>query len=410
MAGGQMKYPRYPAYKPSGMPWLGEIPAHWDVKRLKYAVEYVNRKTDSFPEGSVYYAMENIESWTGKLLMSETEIVPESQTNTFKADDVLFGKLRPYLAKAFQTETEGCCSTELLVLRGRLLKPSFIKYCCLSRGFIETVDGSTFGSKMPRANWDFIGNLPNLIPPFDEQAAIATFLDRETTRIDSLIEKKQRFIELLQEKRSALISHAVTRGLNPAAELKDSGIEWLGRIPAHWEVVSLGRKITLQRGVDITKEEQVEGDIPVVSSGGISSYHDTPLAKGPGVLVGRKGTAGAVHYVDTDYWPHDTTLWVKEFGDNSRRYIYYKLVSMNLASFDTGSSNPTVNRNLVHPVKVSWPPRNEQESISTYLDYETARLDNLRTKVESAIDRLKEYRTALITAAVTGKIDVREAA
>ncbi|HEV2392096.1 MAG TPA: restriction endonuclease subunit S, partial [Verrucomicrobiae bacterium] len=218
---------------------------------------------------------------------------------------------------------------------------------------------------------------------------------------------KERLIELLHEKRTALISHAVTRGLNPNAPKRDSGIPWLGQIPRHWDLVRLGRKIQLQRGVDITKDDQNEGSVPVVSSGGTSSFHDKALARGPGVVVGRKGTAGAVHYVESDYWPHDTTLYVKEFRGNHPRFVFYKLCTMDLASFDTGSANPTLNRNLIHPVFVAWPSHSEQAAIATYLDVEAAKLDALMAKVRTAIERLVEYRKALISAAVTGQIDVR---
>jgi type I restriction enzyme S subunit len=272
---------------------------------------------------------------------------------------------------------------------------------------------------MPKINRDTINELRMPVPPLPEQRAIAAFLDRETGRVDRLVAKKRELVERLKEKRTALISRTVTRGLPPAAAraagipahppLKPSGIEWIGEIPEHWEVVRLGRRIELQRGVDITKDEQSEGAVPVVSSGGISSFHDTAFARGPGVVVGRKGTAGAVYYVDSDYWPHDTTLYVREFRGNHPRYVFYKLCSMDLASFDTGSANPTLNRNLVHPVFVSWPPLPEQAAIAAYLDAEAAKLDALVAKVEEAVERLQEYRTALITAAVTGKIDVRAA-
>ena len=115
-----------------------------------------------------------------------------------------------------------------------------------------------------------------------------------------------------------------------------------------------------------------------------------------------------VYYIAVDFWPHDTTLYVSKFFGNDVRYAYFKLLSMDLSSFDTGSANPTVNRNLVHPVRVvSWPPVVEQRAIADFLDRETARLDTLVTKIETAIERLHEYRAALITAAVTGKIDVR---
>jgi type I restriction enzyme S subunit len=189
--------------------------------------------------------------------------------------------------------------------------------------------------------------------------------------------------------------------------MKDSGVEWLGQIPEGWIVCRLGRQIELQRGVDTTKETQNDGDIPVVSSGGISSYHDRAFASGPGVVVGRKGTAGSVHYIDSAFWPHDTTLWVKQFRGNHPKFVYYKLRSMNLGSFDTGSANPTLNRNLIHPVIVSWPLPIEQPVIAARLDCETTRIDAMAAKIDSSMTLLREYRTALISAAVTGKIDVR---
>jgi type I restriction enzyme, S subunit len=154
------------------------------------------------------------------------------------------------------------------------------------------------------------------VPPLATQIRIAAFLDEKTAQIDALIAKKQALMERLAEKRQAIIARAVTKGLNPAASMKDSGVEWLGQVPAQWDVCALGQKIKLQRGVDITKAERVAGDIPVVSSGGVDYFHDKALCKGPGVLVGRKGSAGKLHYIETDYWPHDTTLYVREFRGN----------------------------------------------------------------------------------------------
>ena len=169
----------------------------------------------------------------------------------------------------------------------------------------------------------------------------------------------------------------------------------------------LGKKIQLQRGVDITKDEQESGDIPVVSSGGVSSYHNQATCKGPGVVVGRKGTAGKLHYIESDFWAHDTTLYVKEYNGNDIRYVYYKLISMKLEDYDTGSANPTLNRNIVHPEKVSWPPLDEQKGIVKYLDEFCDLEGEMTKKIEQAITLLRERRTALISAAVTGKIDVR---
>jgi type I restriction enzyme, S subunit len=246
------------------------------------------------------------------------------------------------------------------------------------------------------------------LPSFKTQKLIARFLDRKTAAIDTLIAKKQRLIQLLEEKRTALINQVVTKGLNPNAPMKDSGISWIGEIPEHWEVLQIKRAFVLQRGVDTTKEAQTEGIVPVVSSGGIASYHNVALAKAPGVLVGRKGTIGKVHYVEQDYWPHSTALWVINFYKNHPRFVFYKLLSMKLENLDTGSSNPTLNRNLVHPIETSWPPKIEQIEIANFLDSYSKKFNGIKIKIDEQIEKLQEYRRSLITAAVTGKLDISE--
>jgi type I restriction enzyme S subunit len=133
------------------------------------------------------------------------------------------------------------------------------------------------------------------------------------------------------------------------------------------------------------------------------------MARGPGVIIGRKGTLGTVHYVDTDYWPHDTTLWVSQFRGNLPRFVYYKLLSMNLERLDTGSANPTLNRNLVHPIRVSWPPVHAQSYVVDVLEALSEQTKRVSGQILTQLDRLREYRQALISGAVTGKVDVTKA-
>lgn len=138
---------------------------------------------------------------------------------------------------------------------------------------------------------------------------------------------------------------------------------------AAWTLTTIGEQVLLQRGVDITRAEQRPGPVPVVSSGGVSSYHDTAIATGPGVILGRKGVVGSVWYLDRPYWPHDTSLWVKDFRGNHERFVYYyfKNISSTLAQLDVGSANPTLNRNHVHPLETTWPPLPEQRAIAHIL-------------------------------------------
>ncbi|MFM6135598.1 MAG: restriction endonuclease subunit S, partial [Sphaerospermopsis kisseleviana] len=218
------KYQGYDKYKDSGVEWLGDIPEHWEVKRFKFSVYLINNKIEAENSNLTYMGLEHIESWTGKRIEDENAS-SEGIGSHFLPNDVLFGKLRPYLAKVYLSEIEGLASTEALVLRCKNnISPRFLKYYILSRDFINIVDSSTFGAKMPRASWDFIGNLFFTFPPLDEQEKIARFLDYKTKQIDNLIAKKETLIEKLDEKRTSLISHAVTKGLDVNVPMKDSGI------------------------------------------------------------------------------------------------------------------------------------------------------------------------------------------
>lgn len=149
---------------------------------------------------------------------------------------------------------------------------------------------------------------------------------------------------------------------------------------SEWFTTTIGEQATLQRGFDITKAAQQPGNIPVISSGGTNSYHSIAMVEGPGVVLGRKGVVGSVYYVHEDYWPHDTTLWVKDFHGNDAKFVYYFFLSRvkELAGLDVGSANPTLNRNHVHPIKVCWPSLKEQRKISAILTALDDRITHLR--------------------------------
>lgn len=192
--------------KPSGIEWLGDVPAHWEVKCLKYNLHLLTEKTD---RRLAPVALENIEGWTGRFLPTETEF--QGEGIAFETGDILFGKLRPYLAKVYRAESLGEAVGEFFVMRPTIrIDSRFAQYQTLNREFISIVDGSTFGSKMPRASWEFVGGMRVTTPPQEEQTQIADFLDRETAKFDKLTSEAQLAIDLLQERRTALISAAVT--------------------------------------------------------------------------------------------------------------------------------------------------------------------------------------------------------
>ena len=231
-----MSYPAYAEYTPTRWHEVGSIPVGWEARRLKFSVKLRNEKIVADDSSLEYMGLEHIESWTGRRIEDEAAS-SEGIATRFEKGDVLFGKLRPYLAKVYLAEWEGMATTEALVLITEpALAPVFLKYLLLSRKFIDAVSGSTFGAKMPRANWEAIGGLPILLPSRDEQQKIAAFLDWKTGQIDGLIAKKKELMEKLKEKRLAVITQAVTKGLDPAAPMRDPGIPWLGSLPKHWKM------------------------------------------------------------------------------------------------------------------------------------------------------------------------------
>jgi type I restriction enzyme S subunit len=434
------EWKRYPGYKDSGVEWLGEVPEGWDIVRLKFGVSLINQKIDGQTLDLPYVGLENIESGTGRFIQSDESLQPEGQSNRFKSGDVLFGKLRPYLAKALRTKYTGICTSELLVLRPRHLTQDFLLYYLLNKEFIQTVNASTYGTKMPRANWDNIGNLPILIPPLPEQCTIAAFLDRETARIDALVEKKRRLVDLLAEKRQALITHAVTKGLNPSVEVKDSGVEWIGEVPKHWGIVAL-RRVTKSRcdgpfgsglksthyadcGVRVIRLQNIghaqfkNEDAAYIPAEYYAALGDHSVIAGDLLIAGlgdEKIPPGRACVAPESIEPAMVKADCFRFRlDPKRANAFFVALQLTSTAFvaasilSSGATRQRINLQSMSSRQIILPPLPEQCAIAAFLDQETARIDTITDTINQQIEKLHEYRTALISAAVTGKTDVRE--
>lgn len=422
-----MSLPKYPEYKDSGVSWLGEVPAHWDVCRLKSKLSLRTEKAERriFP-----VALENIEGWTGRYLETETEFQGEGVS--FDSGDILFGKLRPYLAKVLLAQCAGEAVGDFHVLRpSNDIVGRYAQYQMLARNFIDFVNGETFGSKMPRASWDSLGGMPFVSPSPSEQVKIATFLDRETAKIDALIAEQEKLIALLAEKRQATISRAVTRGLDPNVPLKDSGVPWLGKVPMHWEATRLGhlaRQIVdgahftptyVDQGVPFLRVTDITASILDLSEvKRIPEHEHVELSrrcrpeKGD-LLLSKNGTIGMPRVVN---WDWDFSIFVSlcliKLGEkiNANFAAYVFLSSAIKIQISEGAKQSTVTNLHLEKIagfKFPLPPVFEQLEIVNYLNVEIARIDALKVEAEHAITLLKERRAALISAAVTGKIDVR---
>jgi type I restriction enzyme S subunit len=228
------------------------------------------------------------------------------------------------------------------------------------------------------------------LPPLPEQKKIAHIL----STVQRAIEAQERIIQTTTELKTALMHKLFTEGLRGEPQKQTE----IGPVPESWEVKRFDSFAVLQRGFDITKKDQRPGEYPVVSSGGISSCHDEPKVKGPGVVIGRKGSLGTVHYIPTDYWPHDTTLWVKDFKGNNPRYAAYLLETMRLKRFDTGAANPTLNRNIVHGEKIAIPPKDQQVEIGASLEAVESKLTIHEGRKRSFQDLFRALLHELMTA------------
>ncbi len=428
------RFKPYPAYKDSGVEWLGEIPAHWEVKRLKYAAPARVSKLEVKPGDAVYVGLEHIESWTGRLLLENQPETVDSVVGCFKAGDVLFGKLRPYLAKVARPDFDGVCTSEILPLRPAAeCSQSYLMYELLNAPYIHWLDSLTYGTKMPRVSPEQVAVSFVSVPPLPEQRAIAAFLDRETARIDALVAKKERLIELLQEKRTALITRAVTRGLDPTVPMKDSGVEWMGEISAHWEVKRLRHIGQAIIGLTYQPDDVVgpeEGVLVLRASNvrdGKVVYEDNVFVRSAIperlrtqlrdiVICARSGSRdliGKNARIDATGVGLTFGTFMLVFRSAWNSYLYYvfnsALFEYQSGTFLTSTINQLTVGNL-NDMTVPVPPAEDAVSIAAFLDRETARIDTLIAKVRDAIVRLRELRTTLISAAVTGKIDVREEA
>lgn len=286
------------------------------------------------------------------------------------------------------TVNQACC----VLAASEEVEVRFMYYWFLSQK--QQLLAASVGGTQPNLSQEAIKSLRILAPARQHQSAITDFLDRETSEIDELMTKKECLLNKLEEYRFSLIVTAVTKSIP--------------NLPPLWKQARLGRVFRLQRGFDITEASHATGSFPVISSGGFSGTTDRPRVMGPGVVIGRKGTLGTVNYVETDYWPHDTTLFVQDFRGSLPRFVYYFLRYLRLESYDVGAANPTLNRNHVHPLQVRWPDSQSQAEIARHLDQAMPRIDAAAQVIRAAISKLREYRSALISAAVTGQLDIRK--
>ncbi|MEG4853538.1 restriction endonuclease subunit S [Microcoleus sp. B5-D4] len=438
------RYKPYSTYKPSSVEWLGEIPLHWEVIRLKHicwrAANYgANKSSESYLEEGVRFLRTTDIDDFGNLSSDGAVFLEHSQVADYKLDDgdILISRSgtigRSFL---YSKDKHGeCAFAGYLVrfsLRAKYL-PKFIFYFTKSRAFIDYIGISIIQSTIGNVNGQKYANISLPIPSFKEQEYIVSFLERETSRIDTLITQKGELINLLEKKRNAVIAHAVTKGLNSNASMTESKIEWLGKIPEHWKItrlkfispqITVGIVVTpakyyvdngvpCLRSLNVKQGKLIYANIVFISSESNDLHRKSMIFEGDLVVV-RTGQPGATAVVDKRFHGANCIdlIIVRQSPYFNSHYLSY-LANSNFAQtqFELGSGGAIqqhFNVGTAANLQVLAPPLFEQQEIVNFLNNKVNQMNNLINKVQESINLLQQQRSALVTAAVTGKIDVRE--
>lgn len=430
-----MSFPRYERYRDSGVEWLCEVPEEWDVVPIK-AIASCN--DDVLGESTAedyeieYVEISGVNSDRG---ITETTTIPFGQAPSrarriVKDGDVLISTVRTYLraiAPVKEPPENLIVSTGFAVIRPRSGSPDFLGYLFHTEYLISEVIARSVGVSYPAINSSELMRLFVPIPPLPEQRTIAAFLDHETGKIDALVAEQEKLIGLLKEKRQAVISHAVTKGLDPNARMKDSGVEWLGEVPEGWEVTRLGNlffeasesgndnlpilQVSIHHGVSDKELDESEMDRKVARSEDRSKYKRVQ----PGDLAynmmrawqGGFGTVTVPGQISPAYivarpQKHIVTEFVEHVLRTPRAVEEMRRFSRGVTDFRL-----RLYWDEFKNIRIAVPPLEEAEKICAHIHRITVRYDSLRNSSEQSIAFLQERRTALISAAVTGKIDVR---
>lgn len=442
-----MKTKPYSSYKDSGIEWLGEMPTHWEVKRLKNVIR-ANitdgpHETPVFiDKGIPFLSVDGIQE--GELTFENCRYISidahhnYSKKAKIEIDDILLGKAASIGKVArVKVEFEFSIWSPLALIKPKLseITPAYLEFLLKSTLTQYQIQQLSTLNTQQNISMRDIPKFIFLMPNIEEQTAIANFLDRETSRIDNLINEKANFIKLLKEKRQALITHAVTKGLDLNAKMKDSEVEWIGNVPEHWVVCAIKHivLIPITDGPHETPNFYDEG-IPFVSAEAVSSgiinfekirgfiSHEDHLKysqkykpkQGDIFMIKSGATTGITAIVETDI---DFNIWspLAVIRCNEKSHPYFVLNFMRSYNFQEAvalnwsfGTQQNIGMGVIENLSVTVPPIEEQTTIANFLDRETSKIDMIVNEVNHSIDLLKEHRSALISAAVTGKIDVRD--
>lgn len=413
---------------------LQEIESPFERMRLKFAVNRRTNKADIDPEKTPRLSLNMIESWTGEI-NHNIEVEASEDLIEFSNGDVLFSKLRPYLAKAVAPDFNGAASPEFLVLDPVEFSQEYLLYICLSEAFVERVDASTYGAKMPRASWDFIGDLRVPCPDIKIQDRIVDKIERNVSRINKSLAECESLLNVLEEKKSSVIANTITTGINNNSSKVQVNTPWFDNIPSNWGTTKLmyitGKNSSIAYGI-LKPGEEYENGVPYLDAGDVNE-EDLPIQDlsqtspeiasqykrsrlEPGDLVySIRGSFGDVQVVPEELEGANLSRDVARIHpreDIDSDWLCWAIRSepsqRQFEVNEMGTAVTGVNIRDLKRLVLPFPPENERKEIASALNTDVGEIETCKDNIEQCINLLKEKRQALITAAVTGQIDVTE--
>ena len=435
-----MEFKQYPSYKPSGVEWLGDVPEHWQIVRTKDIFNH--RKEEALEDDEIVTAFRDGQVTLRKNRRTDgfTNSIKEHGYQHINSGDLVIHEMDAFAGAIGVSDSSGKSTPVYSVCYAKNENINHHFYSHFFRtmaktGFINSL-AKGIRVRSTEFRWNESRNVYLVEPPKSDQQKIVAFLDTETTRIDNLIAKQEKLIELLEEQRKSIISHAVTKGLNPDAPMKDSGVEWLGDVPEHWEVTFIkyitkkissgktplgGAEVYTDEGVIFLRSQNIYNDglhlddVSFIPHEIHASMKSSAVKKNDVLLNITGGSIGRTCLVDCEIGEANVNQHVCIIRTSKDKYAKWLSVFMKSNSAQsqifysqTGAGREGLNFSQIGNMRLLFPPFVEQQEILDFLDQENLRFDNLILKQQSLIEKMKEYRASIISHAVTGKIDVRE--
>jgi type I restriction enzyme S subunit len=405
-------FQKYPAYKNSGVEWLGEIPTNWDVLPL-FALTKL-KSISNCPDLellSVYLDLGVIRFSDIEAKRTNATSLDLSKYQKVEPGDFVLNNQQAWRGSVGVSNYKGIVSPAYIILSlSKKLNTSFANYYFRNGAMVSQylISSKGVGTIQRNLYWPQLRRTYVGIPPKEEQTAIANFLDDKTAKIDRAIAQKEKMIALLKERKQIIIQNAVTKGLNPHVKLKDSGVEWIGEIPEHWEVKALKYIAYMQSGETISPDKFTEEGFPVYGGNGFRGYTDRFTNHGDFALIGRQGAlCGNVNYVTGKFYASEHAIVVYPLKKQNVLWLGEAIKVADFNRLSQSAAQPGIAVNVIKNVLFAEPPKPEQNEISNFIKDISSKTDQATNLQQTQIEKLKEYKATLIDAAVTGKIKVR---